>query len=148
MYQQLWGYKVEDKLCGGTRTKKVEYRWRRALLLPFLIYLPSLSFCDSSSTRSLTVNSNEGSLYRIHSMGSTWVLQAIKLTDCTICVYLCLLSFGAVKAVSAQDLSYRMEGSAIESCHGQEIFLPQNVQIASRTHPAPYSMRTRIVSGG
>jgi hypothetical protein len=28
MHQQLWGYKVEEKLyLGGTRTKKVEYHW-------------------------------------------------------------------------------------------------------------------------
>jgi hypothetical protein len=27
MHQQLWGYKVEEKLYGGTRTKKVEYYW-------------------------------------------------------------------------------------------------------------------------
>jgi hypothetical protein len=30
MYQQLWGYKVEEKLyLGGTRTKKVEYHCSR-----------------------------------------------------------------------------------------------------------------------
>jgi hypothetical protein len=30
MYQQLWGYKVEEKLyLGGTRTKRVEYHWSR-----------------------------------------------------------------------------------------------------------------------
>jgi hypothetical protein len=31
MYQQLWGYKVEEKLYLGVREqKKVEYRWLRA----------------------------------------------------------------------------------------------------------------------
>jgi hypothetical protein len=30
MHQQLWGYKVEEKLyLGGTRRKKVEYHWSR-----------------------------------------------------------------------------------------------------------------------
>jgi hypothetical protein len=30
MHQQLWGYKVEEKLyLGVTRTKKVEYRWSK-----------------------------------------------------------------------------------------------------------------------
>jgi hypothetical protein len=32
MYQQLWGFKVEEKLyLGGTRTKKVEYHCPRGL---------------------------------------------------------------------------------------------------------------------
>jgi hypothetical protein len=34
MYQQLWGYKVEEKLYLGVREqKKVEYHWRSACLL-------------------------------------------------------------------------------------------------------------------
>jgi hypothetical protein len=30
MYQQLWGYKVEER---GTRTKKVEYHWPTGAVL-------------------------------------------------------------------------------------------------------------------
>jgi hypothetical protein len=34
MYQQLWGYKVEEKLYLGVREqKKVEYHWCRILIL-------------------------------------------------------------------------------------------------------------------
>jgi hypothetical protein len=42
MLQQFWGYKVEEKLHLGVRTRKVEYHWSSKCVGAFsLVRLPS-----------------------------------------------------------------------------------------------------------